>query len=199
MSKKYHLKAEPRTLTGKKARRLLREKKVPGALYNVSGTTYPVQFPEKELNAVLLHAGTSHIIEVEINGQKYDTLLREVDREPITTRIRHVNLWALPAGSTIDVEVPIRFVGESDAVKSGGTLVHPLEKLTVRCLPTEIPESIEVDISGLVNFHDSIHVRDLKLPETIRVLDDPDATIVTITPPKGVEEEEEASAESVGE
>ncbi|MFQ3610774.1 MAG: 50S ribosomal protein L25 [Fimbriimonadales bacterium] len=197
MSKKFHLTAEPRTLTGKKARRLLRAMKVPGALYNVNGATHPVQFSEKELNTVLLQAGTTHIIEVELNGQKYDTLLREVDREPMTARIRHVNLWALPAGSTVDVEVPVKLVGDSPAVKSGGTLVHPQEKLHVRCLPTDIPEFIEVDISGLVNYHDSVHVRDLKLPGNIRVLDDPDATLVTIAPPKGVSAEEEGTEGSL--
>ncbi len=193
MGKKFHLTAEPRSLTGKKARRLLRAMKVPGALYNLNGSTYPVQFAEKELKAVLAQAGTTHIIEVELDGRKYETLLREVDREPITARVRHVNLWVLPAGSAVDVAVPIRLVGESPAVKSGGILVHPMEKLHVRCLPTEIPEAIEVDISNLINYHDSIHVRDLSLPSNVHVLDDPDATLVTVAPPKGVSAEEEST------
>ncbi|CUU11500.1 MAG: 50S ribosomal protein L25 [Fimbriimonadales bacterium] len=192
MTKSYTLKAEPRTLLGKKARRLLRQGWVPGVVFTSNGESHPAQFRERELTHVLHLAGTSHLIEVELNGTKFTTLLREVDREPITTRIRHVSLWAMPMDEPIEATVPIVFVGESDAVKSGGTLVHPLESLTVRCLPKDLPEAITVDISGLVNFHDSIHVRDLTLPPGVQVMEDPDATVVTVTPPKGVEEEEAA-------
>lgn len=196
MGQNFLLQAETRTLTGKKARKLRRQGWVPGVVFTSRGESYPVQFHERTLNHVLRLAGTSHLIEVELNGTRFTTLLRAVDREPITTRIRHVSLWAMPMDEPIEATIPITFVGESDAVKSGGTLVHPLESLTVRCLPKDLPETIVVDISRLVNFYDSIHVRDLTLPPGVQVLEDPDATVVTITPPKGEEAVEEPIAET---
>ncbi len=199
MTKTLQLKAEPRTLTGKKSRRLLRNGIVPGAIYDSKGQSQPVQFNERELLHVLHEAGTTHLIEVELDSKRIATLLREVDREPITARIRHVSLWALPMDEPIETEVPIVFVGESDAMRMGGTLIHPIEKLTVRCLPKDIPEAITVDLSALKEFGDSIHVRDLVLPPNVQVLDDPDETVATVEAPKvAVEEEvaEEIAAEA---
>jgi large subunit ribosomal protein L25 len=199
MTKTFYLRAEPRVLTGKKAKRLLRQGLVPGALYDSKGQSQPVQFSERELLRVLHEAGTTHLIELEIDGKRIPTLLREVDREPITTRIRHVSLWAMPMDKPIETEVPITFTGESGALRAGGMLIHPVEKLTVRCLPRDIPEAIVVDLSALREFGDSIHVRDLVLPPGVQVLDNPDETVATVAAPKvAVEEEvaEEITAEA---
>ena len=192
MATTYSLKAEPRTLLGKKARKLLRHGHVPGVVFRSNGETMPVQFEERTLGRVLHHAGTTHMIEVELNGERIPTLLREVDREPITTRIRHVSLWAMAMDELIETEVPIVLEGESLALKSGGVLIHPVEKLRVKCLPTQIPEAIHVDISPLESFGDSIHLRDIRLPEGVQALDDPDTTIALVAAPKGAEAEEEA-------
>jgi large subunit ribosomal protein L25 len=192
MTKTFYLRAEPRVLTGKKAKRLLRQGIVPGALYDSKGQSQPVQFSERELLRVLHEAGTTHLIELELDGKRVPTLLREVDREPITTRIRHVSLWAMPMDEPIETEVPITFTGESDAVRAGGILIHPVEKLTVRCLPRDIPEAIVVDLSALRDFGDSIHVRDLVLPPGVQVLDNPDETVATVAAPKVAAEAEVA-------
>jgi large subunit ribosomal protein L25 len=200
MTKVFYLRAEPRTLTGKKAKRLLRQGIIPGALYDSKGQSQPVQFSERELLRVLHEAGTTHLIELELDGKRVSTLLREVDREPITTRIRHVSLWAMPMDEPIETEVPITFTGESEAIRAGGILIHPVEKLTVRCLPRDIPEAIVVDISALREFGDSIHVRDLTLPPGVQVLDDPDETVITVAAPKVAAEEEvaeEMTAEAI--
>jgi large subunit ribosomal protein L25 len=130
---------------------------------------------------------------VELNGERLSTLLREVDREPITARIRHVSLWAMAMDEPIETEVPIVLEGESLALKSGGVLIHPVEKLRVKCLPTQIPEAIHVDISPLESFGDSIHLRDIRLPEGVQALDDPDTTIASVAAPKGAAEEQEAA------
>jgi len=198
MTKVFYLRAEPRTLTGKKAKRLLRQGIIPGALYDSKGQSQPVQFSERELLRVLHEAGTTHLIELELDGKRVSTLLREVDREPITTRIRHVSFWAMPMDEPIETEVPITFTGESEAIRAGGILIHPVEKLTVRCLPRDIPEAIVVDLSPLREFGDSIHVRDLVLPPGVQVLDDPDETVATIAAPK-VAAEEEVAEETVAE
>jgi len=199
MTKTFYLRAEPRVLTGKKAKRLLRQGIIPGALYDSKGQSQPVQFSERELLRVLHEAGTTHLIELELDGKRVPTLLREVDREPITTRIRHVSLWAMPMDEPIETEVPITFTGESDAVRAGGILIHPVEKLTVRCLPRDIPEAIVVDLSALREFGDAIHVRDLTLPPGVQVLDDPDETVVTVAAPKVAAEEEEVAEEITAE
>jgi len=194
----YSIKAEPRTLLGKKAKKLFRQGWVPGVVFRSNGESMPVQFEERTLGRVLRQAGTTHLIEVELNGERIPTLLREVDREPITTRIRHVSLWAMAMDEPIETEVPIVLEGESLALKSGGVLIHPVEKLRVKCLPTQIPEAIHVDISPLESFGDSIHLRDIRLPEGVQALDDPDTTIASVAAPK-VEAEEQEAAEAPSE
>jgi large subunit ribosomal protein L25 len=198
MATTFSIKAEPRTLLGKKARRLLRHGQVPGVVFRSNGESMPVQFEARTLGRVLHHAGTTHLIEVELNGERLSTLLREVDREPITARIRHVSLWAMAMDEPIETEVPIVLEGESLALKSGGVLIHPVEKLRVKCLPTQIPEAIHVDISPLESFGDSIHLRDIRLPEGVQALDDPDTTIASVAAPK-VEAEEQEAAEAPSE
>ena len=199
MATTYSIKAEPRTLLGKKAKQLLRQGHVPGVVFRSNGVSTPVQFEERTLGRVLHHAGTTHLIEVELNGERLSTLLREVDREPITARIRHVSLWAMAMDEPIETEVPIVLEGESLALKSGGVLIHPVEKLRVKCLPTQIPEAIHVNLAALENFGDSIHLRDIQLPAGVQALDDPDTTIASVAAPKGVEEEEAAAAEAASE
>jgi large subunit ribosomal protein L25 len=132
MATTYSIKAEPRTLLGKKAKRLMRQGYVPGVVFRSSGESTPVQFEERVLGRVLHQAGTTHLIEVELNGERLNTLLRAVDREPITTRIRHVSLWAMAMDEPIETEVPIVLEGESLALKSGGVLIHPVEKLRIQ-------------------------------------------------------------------
>ncbi|MFN4033959.1 MAG: 50S ribosomal protein L25, partial [Fimbriimonadales bacterium] len=93
---------------------------------------------------------------------------------------------------------PLVLEGESLAVKSGGVLIHSVEKLRVKCLPTQIPEAIHVSLEPLQNFGDTIHLRDLTIPAGVQVLDDLDLTIASVAAPKGVEQEaaEETSSES---
>lgn len=198
MATTFSIKAEPRELLGKKAKRLLRAGYVPGVVFRSDGQSIPVQFEERALGRVLHQAGTTHLIELELNGEKINTLLREVDREPITTRIRHVSLWAMPMDEPIETEVPIVLEGESMAVKSGGVLIHPVEKLRVKCLPTQIPEAIHVNIEPLRSFGDSIHLRDIQLPEGVQALDDPDLTIASVAAPKDMAAEEAATALDLG-
>ncbi|MCS6923067.1 MAG: 50S ribosomal protein L25 [Fimbriimonadales bacterium] len=198
MATTFSIKAEPRELLGKKAKRLLRAGYVPGVVFRSDGQSIPVQFEERMLGRVLHQAGTTHLIELELNGEKINTLLREVDREPITTRIRHVSLWAMPMDEPIETEVPIVLEGESLAVKSGGVLIHPVEKLRVKCLPTQIPEAIHVNIEPLQTFGDSIHLRDIQLPEGVQALDDPDLTIASVAAPKDMAEVEAEAAELGG-
>lgn len=202
MATTYSIKAEPRTLLGKKAKRLLRQGQVPGVVFRSNGEATPVQFDERTLGRVLHHAGTTHLIEVELNGERVNTLLREVDREPITTRIRHVSLWAMAMDALIETEVPIVLEGESLALKSGGVLIQSVEKLRVKCLPTRIPEAIHVNLAALESFGDTIHLRDIQLPEDVEVLDDPDLTIASVAPPKvdtaeAAEEEVAAAADEI--
>ena len=189
MATTFSVKAEPRELLGKKAKRLLRQGYVPGVVFRPNGESTPVQFEERVLSRILQQAGRTHLIEVELNGERLNTLLREVDREPITARIRHVNLWAMAMDEPIEAEVPLVLEGESLAVKSGGVLIHSVEKLRVKCLPTQIPEAIHVSLESLQNFGDSIHLRDLTIPAGVQVLDDPDLTIASVAAPKGIEQE----------
>ena len=131
-------------------------------------------------------------------------MIKEIQRHPVTYDILHVDFHRVSLTEEVTTRVPVELVGESIGVKEGGILEFLLRELEIRCLPTEIPEHIAIDISHM-RIGDSLRVGDLKLKEGITVLDDPETVIVLIAAPvvreeiEEVEEAEEAEEEEKGE
>jgi large subunit ribosomal protein L25 len=101
-------------------------------------------------------------------GEEKDALIHDVERDPVTGAVRHVDFYVLEKGKKVEVEVPLTFVGISPAVKDmGGTLVKVMHKLAIEALPKDLPRAIEVDIAALVTFESKIHVKDLVLPSGV--------------------------------
>lgn len=124
-----------------------------------------------------------NVLEGDKKLRDYPAITKEVQRNPVSHSILHVDFNRISLTQKIEVDIPIGTKGEPVGVKKdGGSLEHLLWKLTVRCLPTQIPQSIELDVSNL-NIHDSLCVKDIVLPEGVETRHDPQARVVTVVPP----------------
>jgi large subunit ribosomal protein L25 len=190
------LKAELRESVGKGAARKIRgQGKVPAVLYGPQVDPQRVSVNERELwHALHTDAGMNVLIDLQVDGEEYLTLPREVQRDIVRGTLLHVDFLRIRRDVAIQVEVPIHLVGESHGVKEGGVVEHHLWELKVECLPTDVPESVEADITRL-GIGDSLHVSDLDPPPKCTVLTPAEETIVSVVPPPVLELPEEAPAE----
>ena len=182
---------------GKGAARALRRKGlVPGIVYGHNFGPIPVQVELEEIKRLLHYESIeSMLIRMRLNGREETVMIKEIQRHPVTYDILHVDFHRVSLTEEVTTRVPVELVGESVGVKEGGILEFPLRELEIRCLPTEIPEHITVDVSQM-KIGDSIRVGDLELKEGVTVLDDPDTVIVLIAAPVVREEIEEAEEEA---
>ena len=183
------------------ARALRRQGLIPGVVYGHNFGPITVQVELEELKRLLHHESIeSMLIRMKLNGREETVMIKEIQRHPVTYDILHVDFHRVSLTEEVTTRVPIELVGESIGVKEGGILEFLLRELEIRCLPTEIPEHIAIDISQM-RIGDSLRVGDLKLKEGITVLDDPETVIVLIAAPvvreeiEEVEEAEEAEEE----
>jgi len=197
------LNGEVRTNTGKgAARSARREGLVPGVLYGKGEESVPIRVNLKELVTVIHgHAGSNVIIDLKLAGREAGdkkAIIRDLQRDPISGGITHLDLQQISMTEMIRVDVPIHTTGVAIGVKDfGGILEFVLRSVPVECLPTDIPNAITLDISALM-VHDSIHVSDLKLENATIDLDE-DQVILTIVSPTVEREatpEEAAAAEA---
>ena len=192
----FELSAEPRTVVGKKVRFLRRQGVVPGNLYGHSAST-AIQVTARDLEHTIRRAGRTQLISLAIAGSDSTTvLLKEWQRHPYKGDLLHVDFYRVAMTEMLRMDVPIRLTGDAPAVKlTGGTPFQPLATLAVECLPGDIPEMIDVDISGLMADDDSIFVRDLTVPPGVTVVTDGDEMIVKIMAPRVQLEGETVEAE----
>ncbi|HHW39605.1 MAG TPA: 50S ribosomal protein L25/general stress protein Ctc [Syntrophomonadaceae bacterium] len=195
------LRAEVRPRGTKGGLRALRNKgMLPAVVYGKEVGNLLVQCSEKELASIIArHSIGGTLINLEVvNGSDqgkapYLVMIREVQRDPIKQKLMHVDFYQVSLTEEIETEIPVHLIGEAPGVKEGGVLQHLLREVTVSCLPSKLPERLEADISGL-GIGDQLTVGDLELPEGVKVLDDPDAIIVSVVAP--VAEEPEAGEEA---
>lgn len=193
----YSIEASTREKIGRQAHRLRREMKIPGVLYGNKIPSKPITLPRSEFVRLLGTAGYSNLIDVKIDGgEPVKVLLKAVQVDPISMDPIHADFYQVDMNKEIEAEVPLKFVGESKAVKEeGGTLVKSIDEVEVRCLPANLPAEITVDLSALQTFDDAITIADLKLPEGVEVEQEPELTIVNVARPL-TEEELKALEES---
>ncbi|MCS7220847.1 MAG: 50S ribosomal protein L25 [Anaerolineae bacterium] len=193
------LRAQPRSLIGRKVRQLRRQGLVPAVVYGRNTPTLTIQVEENALERVLRRAGFTHLInlQIESDGSPVSAmvLVREVQRHPIRRNLLHVDFYRVVMTEKLRVEVPIRLVGEAPVVATGAMLIQNLDAIEVECLPADIPEVIQVDVSGLTDPSQSISVADLVVPPKVTVLSDPKAVVVSVAYAAGEEEVEEAEEE----
>jgi len=189
--------AEPREGNGKGAARKLRAAgKVPGVVYGHGMEPVAVAIDARDLFHILhTDAGSNVLIDLQVKKDHHLTLPREIQRDHIHGRFIHVDFLAVRRDEQITVDVPIELVGESHGVKEGGVIEHHLWEVKLSCLPTDVPERIEADISAL-GIGEGIKVGDLKLPSSAELVTDPEASIMAVVPPPILRLEEEETAEA---
>jgi large subunit ribosomal protein L25 len=192
----FELRAEPRSIVGKKVRFLRRQGIVPGNIYGHAEST-AIQIPARDVEQTIRRAGRTNLISLAVEGDQPTTvLMRSWQRHPYKGDVLHVDFYRVSMTQTLRMDVPIRLTGEAPAVKqTGGTPFQTQATLSVECLPADIPEAIEVDISGLEEIDASIYVRDLTAPSGVTILTDGDEMVVKIMAP--TVEEEPAAEEAV--
>jgi large subunit ribosomal protein L25 len=201
MATSARLKARPRQEKGKSATRKMRAAgRVPAVVYGHGDETRMVSVDSHELALLFSKVHYENtIIEVEIEGEAapVKTLVREVQSHAHRPIVFHVDFQQVHAGEMIHVQIPIRLHGTAAGTRVGGVLMQVETELDVRCMPDNIPESIDIDISAL-GIGDAVHLRDVALPEGVEPQIELDRTICSITPPAvvatGTEEEEAAAA-----
>jgi large subunit ribosomal protein L25 len=198
MASNSNIGALPREAVGKGgARSMRREGRVPGILYGHGEESIPLSVDARELQRLVHSVSIENtIVDLSLKGtrQPYKVLIREIQRHPTREEYIHVDFFHIAMDEKISVEVPIVLNGEPTGVRNkGGILDHQLRELEVYCLPAEIPERIEVDVSEL-DIGDAIHVRDLAVPEGVEIEADPDRAVAAVLAPAVVPIEEEVAA-----
>ncbi len=188
----FAIEAQPRSMTGKKVRRLRSQGLVPGIVYGPTMKPVSVQLPRRPLEILLMKAGGTNLIDMSIAGETHTVLVRDVQRHVLRDNILHVDFFALRMDQVISTDVFLRFTGESPAVASGlGIMITGTSSLTIETLPIHLRNEIVINLDGLEDIGDGIYVKDLALGEEIRILNDPEEMLVRIVMPAAVLAEEE--------
>ena len=178
------LSADIREILGKKVKFLRRQGITPVHLFGRNIEPVPLQCDTAQLQHVLALTGMTGLISLKIDKAKEprNVMVREVQKEPRTGKLLHVDFYQVRMEEKIRVEVPIATVGEAPALKlKENFLAHELNSLTIECLPDRIPSRVEVDLSDLTEAEQSIHVSDIRLGDGITVLDNPEQLVVKIS------------------
>jgi large subunit ribosomal protein L25 len=187
------LDVQPREEAGSAvARRLRADGLIPGVLYGAGKEAHPFAVEERELRRVLTgEHGLHAILDVVFDGQKtaHHAVLKEYQLDPVRPRLLHIDLHEVRLDQVIQTQVAVEPIGESPGVKEGGVLTLVLREVNVEALPMEVPDRLELDISTMA-IGDSLRIADIVVPSGTTLLDDPDAVVVTVTPPTKVEEPE---------
>ncbi len=186
------LHASPRELLGKRARRLYREGKLPAVVYGHNASSTPLTLDRLEFQRVFVKSGRTHLVDLLVDGKTEKVLVREIQTHPRRLGVTHVDFYQVDLQEKIKVEVPVHLTGESAAVKRGDAdILHAIHELEVECLPTDIPEGFEVDLTPLENVDDEFRVSELKVPNGVTILAEPDELVVKIVHKREMKVEEE--------
>jgi large subunit ribosomal protein L25 len=192
------LEAERRAVIGKQVKALRRAGKLPAIIYGRKLEPMPIMLDQKEASRVIERASGSALIVVQLDGEKHYTLVREKQRNPILGTLRHIDFQAVSLTEKVRANVPLHFTGEAPAVENYfGVVVTNIEQVEVECLPRDLPERFEIDLSSLEEIGDVIHVGELVTQKGVVVLDDPETIVVLVTAPISEAELEEEEAEAV--
>lgn len=187
------------------ARRIRREGKIPAVLYGRKLGTFHLALKPEALKKILTSGARENtLIGLKVSGPgsakigHQVVMLKDLQVHPTTQSYLHADFYAVAMDVKIEVEVPINLTGKAEGTKVGGILAQPLRELRIRCLPSDIPEFIEVDVSSL-NIGDSTHVRDIPGSDRCEIMTDPDITLASVTPPISEAKYEEIVAAAEGE
>src|SRR5438270_3239448 len=188
------LTATKRESLGKKSARVRREGKLPAIVYGHHAKSTALLLDGHEFQRVFARAGRSHLVDLVIDGgSAHKVLVREIQTHPRQLGPIHVDFYQVSMSEKLYADIPVRIVGESPAVKRGdGDLLQAIQRLRVECLPGDIPEAFVVDVSGLEEVDAGIRVGDLRVPDGVVLLVDPEELLIKVAPRREMVVEEEA-------
>lgn len=199
MTEQFHIEVRTREATGKNSNRRLRAADlIPAVLYGAGRDTVPITIERTKIQEVFRHGAGENTIfllkRVESDQQRH-ARIREMQVDPVSREVLHIDFQRVLMDELIRVDVPIRPVGEAKGVKDqGGVLDQVTREVAVECLPGDIPEAIEVDVSSLA-IGDHLEAGQLSLPEGVTLLEEPDRVIVSVAYAARIEEPEEEAEE----
>ena len=179
------------TLRGEENLKQEREKgMIPAVLYGQKKENKSLWLEELAFGKVFEKAGENTVVVLDLEGgAKDNVLICDYQIDPLSGKFRHVDFLRIIMKEDVETNVPLVFVGEAPAVKEkGGILIKVLDEVEVKCLPGNIPQEFEVDLTKLVNFEDVIAISDLAIPEGVEILDDPETVIASVSEPRSEEE-----------
>ena len=191
---KLNLNVTNRTITGKKVKTLRIQGLIPMNMFGYGTDSQALQCDLSQLNKILPIAGTNIPISINIDGETKDAseticFVRDLQWDPISDKLLHVDLYRVDASRTVTIEVPITLTGTSDAIiNMGGTLIQPVSSVTVQGLPLNIPTEFVLDITALDGFDKSILISDLETDDSIELMNPEDQMLARVLPPR-IEEE----------
>jgi len=182
-----------------KPRELRRQGLIPAIVYGNDYNNIKIALEKRAFMRLFKEAGTSNLIELEIEGEKpVKTLIHETQIDSLNSGIIHIDFFKVNMKEKIHAEIPLKFVGESVAViEHEGTLITPKTSIEVECLPSDLISELEVDISTLDDFEKDIRVSDLKISTGVEILDDAEEVIARVEEPRSDEEMAELETEVV--
>lgn len=173
-----------------KNNKLRKAGQMPAVFYGKKEKSTPIAVSMSKFKKIWKDAGESSVIELTGKGIEAEALIQDVDFDPVTDEPRHADFYVFEKGKKITINAPLEFVGVSSAVKDlGGTLVKVMHEIEVEAMPKDLPHSINVDISSLVNFDSHISAKDIKLPEGVFLVTKADEVIASVYEPKEEVEE----------
>jgi large subunit ribosomal protein L25 len=180
------LAAEHREIVGKKVATLRRAGKLPAVVYGHGHDSQPIQLDAHEFDILRRHAGRNALVDLKVGSSRaFPVLLHAVHEHPVSRRALHADFFVVKMSEEMAVDVPVALVGESEAVvKQGGTLLHLRDTIHIRALPADIPPSLELDVTSLLDFDAVLHVSDLVVPSTVTVLTDASEPVARVQPPR---------------
>lgn len=184
MADELKLQATSRKVQGKKTRFLRRQGITPTHLYGRGLESLTLQCHTTEVQRLLALAGRTRLINLKIDTEKQprSVFVREIQRDPVSRHLLHVDFYQVKKGEKITVDVPLVFVGEASAMKEKGRmLVHGINSLNIECLPGDVPPQIEVDLSPLTEVEQAILVKNIVLGPEIKVNADPEQLVVKVS------------------
>ena len=164
---------------------------IPAVFYGKKEASTPISIRQVDFLKVWKEAGESTVVNLQTSNGEKESLIHDVELDPVTGVPRHADFYVFEAGHKVEVALPVEFAGVSPAVKDlGGILVKVLHELKVIAMPKDLPHNIEIDISGMANFGDQILAKDISLPKGVELKVSPEEVIATISAPREEKEEE---------
>ncbi|MFA7244079.1 MAG: 50S ribosomal protein L25 [Patescibacteria group bacterium] len=180
------------------AKKIRNAGKIPAIIYGKGFDPINISVDETAFNRLFRDAGSSNLVDLGVGDQKIKVLIHEIQTNPVTEKIEHIDFYKVNLKEKIKTEIPLEIIGETDLViNQEGSMIMNKDAVEVECLPSDLVDHIDVDVSVLTDFEQNIKVGDLRVSDKIEILDDPEEVVVIVQPPRSEEELEALNEEVV--